>query len=209
MHLNSRLPVATAVLVVAAVGCAMMEPTAERYVAPPVGTTWKSAQHDTGSYGSGSAQDSARRGERTWQGQSVITFEGRNGTIVATPGGNWLGIFAGDKAILSWDPPLSWPWPLEVGKSWTHQHRLTFHAAGRTVSFSLAQKVESYEDATVPAGTFKTFKVSSVSSLGEENVFWFSPELGIFVKQSLKRTAQHPQGPGTREIELLDYKRGG
>jgi hypothetical protein len=61
----------------------------------------------------------------------------------------------------------------------------------------------------VPAGTFKSFKVSTVTSLGEESLVWFSPELGIFVKQSLKRTGMHRQGAGTREIELLSYKRGG
>jgi hypothetical protein len=86
---------------------------------------------------------------------------------------------------------------------------MTIHAANRTIPYVLTQTVEAYEDVMVPAGTFKAFKVSTVTSLGDENLVWFSPELGIFVKQSLKRTGQHAQGPGTREIQLLAYKRGG
>jgi hypothetical protein len=196
-------------LALLAAGCGMMEPKAERYVAPPLGTTWVTARKDTGSFGSGGGEVAGKRGERMWQGAKMITFEGADGTIVASPEGDWQGIFKGDTPIMTWDPPLNWPWPIEVGKTWTREQRVTFHAAKRTASYSLTQKVEAYEDVTVPAGTFKTFKVSSESSQGEQNLFWFSPELGIFVKQSLKRTAAHAQGPGTREIELLSYTRAG
>ena len=64
-------------------------------------------------------------------------------------------------------------------------------------------RVEAYEDVTVPAGTFKAFKVRTTDTMGNDNVVWFSPELGIFVKQNNRRTAQHAQGPGTRDIELV------
>jgi hypothetical protein len=159
IHLKSRLLVAGAGLALLASGCAMlMEPRAERYVAP---------------------------------------------------NGSWQGMYSGGKPVITWDPPLNWDWPLEVGRSWTREQRMTIHAANRTIPYVLTQTVEAYEDVTVPAGTFKAFKVSTVTSLGDENLIWFSPELGIFVKQSLKRTGQHAQGPGTREIQLLAYKRGG
>lgn len=188
-------------------GCALMEPRAERYAAPPLGSSWITARHDTGSYGSGSAQVAGKRGERTWQGAQALTFEAAGGTVVATPAGYWIGMFNGDKPIMTWDPPLSWEWPLQVGKTWTREQRVTIHAAKRTIPYLLTQKVEAYEDVTVPAGTFKTFRVSTVTSLGDENQIWFSPEMGIFVRQSLKRTAKHPQGTGTRVVELLSYKR--
>jgi hypothetical protein len=55
----------------------------------------------------------------------------------------------------------------------------------------------------VPAGTFKAFKVTSSDTLGNENVVWFSPELGLFLKQTLRRTEKHPAGAGTRETELV------
>jgi len=205
-----RLQGAAASLAVAMVvgGCAGT-PKAERYVAPALGSTWESMRHDTGSYGSGSAKMPGRRGERSYEGQQVLTFESPAGVIVARQTGDWVGIFNGDKPVITWDPPLTWQWPLEVGKTWTREQRMTIHAAKATVSYSVTQKVEAYEDVTVPAGTFKTFKVSTVTSLGDENIAWFSPELGIFVKQSLKRTGKHRQGAGTREIELLSYQHGG
>ena len=190
-------------------GCSLMAPKADHYVAPPLGTTWESMRHDTGSYGAGSANVASRRGERTYHGEQMLTFESPGSAILAKQSGNWVGVFDGDKPLITWDPPLTWEWPLEVGKSWTREQRMTIHAAKATVPYSVTQKVEAYEDVMVPAGTFKTFKVSTVTSLGDESLVWYSPELGIFVKQSLKRTAKSRQGAGTREIELLSYKRGG
>jgi hypothetical protein len=209
IDLKSRWLVAGVGLGLLIGGCALLEPKAERYVPPPLGTAWVNARHDTGSYGSGSTQVPGSRGERMWQGHGVVTFETTGGTLVAEPDGSWLGIYNGDKPVMTWDPPLNWEWPLEVGKSWTREQRMTIHAANRTIPYVLTQKVESFEDVAVPAGTFKTFKVSTVTSLGDENLVWFSPDLGIFVKQSLRRTAKNPQGPGTREFELVSYKRGG
>lgn len=189
-------------------GCGLMAPKAERYVAPPVGTNWVSERRDTGSYGSGTVRTQGKRGERMWQGTQVVTFEAPMGTIFAMPSGAWIGIFKGDTPLITWDPPANWDYPLEVGKTWTKSQRMTIHAAKRTMAYQQTQKVEAYENVTVPAGTYKTFKVSTSSTLGDENVVWFSPELGIFVKQSLRRTARHSAGPGTREIELISYNRG-
>lgn len=207
-HLKMRLLGAGVGLVLATAGCGLMAPKAERYVAPSVGTTWESARHDSGSYGTGSNRVPGKRGERTWQGQKITTFEAAGGTIFATADGSWLGMYKGDTPLMTWDPPLTWDWPLEVGKTWTREQRMTIPAAKRTVAYTLTQKVESYGDVTVPAGTFKAFVLSTVTSLGDENLVWYSPDHGIFIKQSLKRTARHPQGAGTREIELLSYTPG-
>ena len=209
IHLKSRL-LAVGIGVALAGGCALMEPKVERYVAPPVGTTWERSQADTGSFGSGTTKLlQSRRGQATWQGAQVITFEGADLAVFAQQDGAWLGFFKGGTPVVTFDPPQHWQFPLEVGKSWTREQRMTIQAAKRTVTYALTQKVEAYEDVIVPAGSFKTFKISTVTSLGDENVVWFSPELGVFVKQSLRRTGQHAQGPGTREIVLVSYKRGG
>ncbi len=203
-----KLQMASAGLAVALVsgGCAMMAPKAERYVAPPLGSTWVQARRDSGSFGSGNVQVSSRRGERMWQGQPVITFESPESAILAaSDSGNWLGIVSGDKPLVTWEPGLGWDWPLEVGKTWTHNHRMTIHARNQTIPYQLTQKVEAYEDVTVPAGTFKAFKISTSSNLGDENVTWFSPELGIYVKQINTRTAKNAAGPGKREIEVVSH----
>lgn len=42
--------------------------------------------------------------------------------------------------------------------------------------------VAAYENVVVPAGTFKAFKLTSSDTLGNENVTWFSPQLGLFIR---------------------------
>jgi DUF3108-like len=203
---NLKLQLASAGLAVALVsgGCAVMAPKAERYVAPPLGSSYVRAQRDSGSFGSRNIELQVRCGERMWQGQRVIAFEFPQYTLVAEPNtGSFLGIFVGDKPIMTWDPPMGFDWPLEVGKTSTRNYRLTIHAKNQTVPFQLTQKVEAYEDVTVPAGTFKAFKISSSSTLGEESMYWYSPELGIFVKQILTRTAKNTAGPGVEETEIV------
>jgi len=186
-------------------GCAMFEPRAERYVPPPVGATWVSSRRDTGSFGSGNIQLPGKfLGQQSWQGQSFNGFESPEATTLAHPvTAEFVAMVKGSAPLITWEPPIGWNWPLEVGKTWTKSTRVTNHMTKQTIALEYTQKVESYEDITVGAGTFKTFKVSTVNSVGEESVNWFSPDLGIFVKQSLKRTAKHAQGAGTREIELV------
>src|SRR3990172_11206928 len=113
--ISLKLQMASAGLVLAMVsgGCAMMAPKAERYVAPPLGSTWVQARRDSGSFGSANVQVSSKRGERMWQGQRVITFESPGSAILAaSDSGNWLGIVSGDKPLITWEPGLSWDWPL-------------------------------------------------------------------------------------------------
>jgi hypothetical protein len=201
-----KLYVATAALAAALVagGCAMMEPKAERYVTPPLGSTWTQAQRNTGSYGTGSVNVPVKSAERIWEGKRVAAFSSPQQVILANPDGSWPAMLApDDKPVLSYDPPIGFEWPLEVGKTWTKNYRMTNHATKQTTSFDSTWKVEAYEDVTVPAGTFKAFKISYSSTLGEQNVWWYDPQLGVFVKQSLRRTERSPSGPGTREIELF------
>ena len=185
-------------------GCAMMAPKMERYVAPPLGSTWVTARRDTGSYGSGSMNVPSKRADQMWQGKQMIGFESPEGTTLAdSSSGDWHGVVKGSTPLMTWDPPLGWNFPLEVGKTWTKATRVTIHAANRTVPYEYTQKVEAYEEVTVPAGTFKAFKMTTSDTIGNENVQWFSPELGIFVKSNLRRTAKNASGPGTREAELV------
>jgi len=188
-------------LAIISAGCAMIAPKGERYVAAPLGSTWTQVKRESGSYGSKNAREQWRRGERMWQGRQVLTFEGPQFTILAELDGTWIGFFKGDTPILSFNK-ASWQWPLNVGKTWTRDRTITFHAKKQTIPYQQTYKVEAYEDVTVPAGTFKTFKVRISSTLGQENVVWFEPKVGIFVKQINTRTAKHRAGPGTQEIEI-------
>jgi hypothetical protein len=183
--------------------CATAPPRADRYVAPPAGSTWVNARVDTGSYGSSSTQLPMTRGEQVWQGIRVITFETPENTLLASPSGDYIAQVKDDKILVSWEPPLNLDWPLRVGKTSKRSYRMTLHTANRTVSYELEQKVEAYESVTTPAGTFNVFRVTSSDTLGNENIDWISTELGIFVKRSLRRTVRHAQGPGTREMQIV------
>lgn len=184
-------------------GCATV-PKAERYVVAPVGSTHTDAVTNTGSFGSETSQTTTKITERTWEGKRMIAFVSQTGVMLATPEGKWQAFLGPDnKPIVSWDPPIGYEFPLEVGKTWTKSYRVTIHPRNQTIPFDNTFKVEAYEDVTVPAGTFKVFKVTSSDTVGNENIAWFSPELGFFVKRMETRTAKHPSGPGTRASEVI------
>jgi hypothetical protein len=92
---------------------------------------------------------------------------------------------------------------IEVGKTWVSLHRVENRVTGRALDFESNWKVEAYEDVTVAAGTFKAYRVGYSDTLGNTEMYWFSPELAITVKTSQKRSASHSQGAGTRETELV------
>lgn len=90
-----------------------------------------------------------------------------------------------------------------VGKTSRKTYRTTIRSASRTVSYDVEQRVEAYESVRAPAGTFIAFRVFGIDTLGNENPDWISTESGTFVKRSLRRTAKHSQGAGTREMETV------
>lgn len=203
--ISLKLQMASAGLAVALVsgGCAMMTPKAEQHVAPPLGSTWVLARSDSGSYGSKKEQVSNKRGERMWNGEHVITFESPGFAMLTHDNGRLVAFVSGNKTLVSFEPDLGFDRPLEVGHTSTTNYRMTIPGREQTVPLQVTQKVEAYEDVTVPAGTFKAFRVSWSESVGNENVYWISPELGITVKSILVRTAKNSAGPGRRENELV------
>lgn len=201
-----------AAVVLASAGCGLMAPKLESYVAPEAGATWTIARRDTGSYGSASVQLPGSYRLTTWQGRPVHRYDGPEGSTVAKTD-DPVGFLAivipkGDTPIMSWDPPVPWQYPLEVGKSWSRNFKLNMHAAKQVLNVEGTWTVEAYEDVTVPAGTFKAWRVRTVDNLGNDNLAWYAPSTGIFVKQSLRRSAKHAAGAGTREIELVTYSSG-
>jgi hypothetical protein len=206
---SMKLYLAVAGLMLALVvgGCATMAPKAERYAAAPLGSTFTWTRTNSGSFGSGTTQYTTKVNERMWEGKRVTAFVGYQGmTLLCTAEGTWPAVLGVDgKPIISWDPPIGYDWPLEVGKTWTKSYRLTIHPRNQTIPFDITTKVEAYENVTVPAGTFKVFKVSDSDTIGQESVMWFSQELGLFVKHTQKRSANCPFGPGTSDEELVSY----
>jgi hypothetical protein len=173
-------------IVLGSAGCAMTAPMAERYVAPPMGATWVSERRDTGSYGSATVQLPGKRGEFIWEGKPHVTFETPESTTVSRPEGGFIGVFRDGKPLMMWNPPANFEWPLTVGATFSKNYSLTMYPAQQTVTYTSTSRVEAYEDVTVPAGTFKAFKVRTTDTIGNDNVVWFSPEFGIFVKQMVR-----------------------
>ena len=206
VQFNLKAPIASASIAVAivAAGCADMQNRPNTHAQ---GTTWVNAVRNTGSFGNVNAEQRTRVvGERMWQGRKAYVYDNTatGGSVVTElENGRWIAFARGDTPTLSWEPALGWDFPLEVGKSWTRKHRMTNHANKTSTEFVGNWKVEAYEDVTVRAGTFKAYKVRFTDTQGSENVTWFSPETGGFVKVSGRRSATHPAGAGTNESELV------
>jgi hypothetical protein len=195
-------------LLVAACGAPKApELRAERDNPPPMGATWTMAQTSTGSFGSGPSEVTIRRGERTWQGRPVITQETRAGAMMLDPAtGRRIGALAPDGSTAwSLDPPVGMQYPLEVGKTWTTASKLTVPATNRVLPFESTFRVEGVEDVKVPAGTFRTFRVTMNDTVGNSETYWMDPALGIPVKSELRRTDKSLSGPGTRTSALVSH----
>lgn len=187
-------------------GCAAPPRAESGRVDQPVGSVLVRIQKNTGSYGNGEVTTtSTRMAPRMWKGQMVAVYANSPGPTLLQlpPNGTFVALVNGETPVVSWDPPTGWQWPLEVGKSWPARFNLTLHQTNQVVPVEAKVTVEAYEDVTMPGGTFKTFRVRSSDNLGNDDVNWFSPELGVFVKQKLTRTAANVNGPGTREVETI------
>ena len=104
----------------------------------------------------------------------------------------------------SFSPPVAYQWPLEVGKAWTSNHTVTMLPSGRTVQRTIDWRVESWGEVTVPAGTFKAFKLVWTNELGEVETRWMNPMQGLLtIKRHVERPASHPQGEGVLDAEML------
>ena len=207
--LELYLALAVVILAFVSGGCATM-PRAEGPFIPPVGYTYTTSQTNTGSYGSGTTQITTKISERMWDGKRMTEYGSPTGVLLEYAEceckGKWQIILGpDDKPIQTFDPPMGYEYPIEVGKTWTTSYRVTVHAAKKVFPFDMTFKVESYEDVTVPAGTFKAFRISYTDTIGNKGIQWYSPGLGPFPKWVQERTAQYPGGPGTRETQLISH----
>jgi hypothetical protein len=193
-----------AVCVAVLSGCASVGPQAD-WAPPAVGTSYETAQRNTGSYGK-DVQFKVTRGTSTFNGAPVLTMvNSLGGTVVQRPSdGKWITVLGPNgKPAMSFDPPIGWEWPLKVGKTFTTRHRLTTHATGTTVDYEYACNVEDFEKVTVRAGTFDAFRVQCKNNLEGVETFWYSQGTAAFIKTKALRSAKHPAGPGTQETELV------
>jgi hypothetical protein len=203
-----RLPLLALALSAAflSAGCATPPPTAEKLAMVPMGTVTTYHRKSSGSLGNYDGKVVWTHSATTWQGKPAIAF----GAPQATTGMHDSSF----NVLATLDPtggsyvtnglPVGYQWPLQVGKAWSSSHTMTLVASGRTVPLKIDWKVESWGDVTVPAGTYKAYKLEWTDSLGEKETRWVSPTDGIAtVKRHVERPATHPQGAGVLDAELL------
>lgn len=187
--------------------CTTPPPLAQRMEPSAEGTVMVFHRQSSGSLGDYDGNVVWQLHDARWNGKKV------NALMSPQMGGQILepeseGLIAtldrsGD-LVYSFDPPVAFEWPLEVGKRWQSQHTMTFHSTGRSIPLFMNWAVESYGDVTVPAGTFKAYKLIWSDSLGDVETRWVAPQQGIgTLKRSVIRMPAHPLGPGQLDAEML------
>jgi hypothetical protein len=181
--------------------------TADGPVLAAADSSWTYVRRDSGSFGKGTAYQTNRvLGEQMWQGQKVRATELPQGVrLTHYEKGDWLAMVKGDQTLMTWEPSLGYDWPLTVGKTFNRDYRFVNHVTKQSTEIRSTMTVQSHEEVTVPAGTFKAYKVVYTDSLGAESVNWYAPDAGGWVKIQSKRSSTFPAGAGTQEFELLSY----
>jgi len=95
---------------------------------------------------------------------------------------NWIGSFADGKELESAEPCIRvFKWPLRVGEKWNSKYTLRDYSHDvHSLPSKVAVNVRTYEEATVPAGTFNTLRIQA----GKE-IVWYAPSLGWVVKEKI------------------------
>lgn len=211
--LASLVPLVMAALGAAALlgGCAATPAQPGVYVPNPEGTVLTFHRTSTGSYGVTDGDLVWTLNRRELNGKPVMASVASSGVI------NYYDLErhmivgttdASGRPAMSFDPPLGYRWPLEVGKTWTDKHQVTVHARNVTVPFEITYRVEAFEPVTVPAGRIQSFRVWSQDTMGETATVWTAPYAGMgIVKRILDRAPSAPQGAGHLVGELKSVKK--
>lgn len=188
-------------------GCASAPPAAERMTDSAMGTVTTYHRKSSGSLGNFDGAVVWTHAPATWQGRPVVAFGApQAGVGLYDPVSQALiaNLNPAGQPVVSFEPPIDYQWPLKVGASWTSVHQVTQYPSGNKSTLRFDFKVESWGDVTVPAGTFKAYKLVWTNNLGETETRWVSPVDGIAtVKRHVERQATHPQGVGVLDAELV------
>ena len=210
-RMNTAIPFAFAASTLVATlwaGTGFAQPVAESPAATPAGTVMTFHRKSSGSLGTFDGPVVWTISHGSWEGRPAVIQTARLGGSAFDPKthANMANLDAEGKASMVFDPPVGYQWPLQVGKTWTSKHTVTTPATGRSVPLEVNWKVEALEDVTVPAGTFKAFKVVTTNNFGEVETRWTAPAAGIpTAKRLVTRPASHPQGAGELEAVLLSH----
>ena len=109
-----------------------------------------------------------------------------------------------DGAVVRRDTPPApqYKWPLTTGAKWEHAYTFENSRDRQTSQRQTSWEVHKVEDVTVPAGTFRAFKISSSDLRTGRQIYemWYAPE----VKQWIK--IREWLESGERRREMTEYK---
>lgn len=109
-----------------------------------------------------------------------------------------------DGVLVRRDTPsrLSYAWPLTVGKSWEQSYRRERPADRTTTDRNSLYTVDVEETVTVPAGTFRTLKITwrNKNTNAVYYEMWYAPDVKQWVK------IREVLSSGIRERELIAFK---
>ena len=205
------LPMVTALFtVVLASGCAVAPPAAERMVVAPTGTVMTYHRKSSGGLGAYDGKVVWNMANEHLAGPACLFFRlGRCGYHFARAKPVWrrCTVESGryNRCFLSTRP---FSYPVAVG-SWqdldVYPHD-DIACQRQNHANSIHGKVESWGDVTVPAGTFKAYKLVWTDSTGDVETRWVNPQEGLAtIKRHIDRPATHPQGAGVLDAELISY----
>lgn len=111
-----------------------------------------------------------------------VSREGENYFNIYDMDLNWIGQFGEGKKLQSAEPCIRvFKWPLRLGEKWSSEYTLRDYSRGVHLHPSkVAVNVRTYEEVTVPAGTFNALRIQA----GEET-FWYAPSIGWVVKEQI------------------------
>ena len=121
--------------------------------------------------------------------------------------GNMIATLRLGKEVTSTAPhDGTFSWPLFAGKTWTATYTFNNRLQGITVGpLSVEYRATAYEDVTVPAGSWKAFKIESEASNSAFSTLWYVPEINLVVKRINETTTGHPSGRTKIIFEVIQY----
>ena len=138
-----------------------------------------------------------------FEGREVhrVSILGRNEMVIYDKESkNWIGIVFDGELVKGAKPHEDlYRFPLFVGKKYKSEYFLIGKVMSGNISKTVVMK--SFENVTVPAGTFKAFKIIAKRK-GLKDICWYSPELRLYAKRT---TIHHRAGKSTRE--LIQYSK--
>ena len=172
---------------------------------PTVGSSW--VMRGTGSVRNPSEDYHFTAVSATYRGAPVYEIQYGNYIDVLNPQTfNLIANLADGRETLAYSPDDGrFSWPLWVGKSWSVT--ATGESAQRITQLGYYRRVTAYEDVTVPAGTFKAFRIETLPGMGVDSAYrltlWYAPSVSYVVKSVSSTSSSAQIGAGTITTEMV------